>query len=213
VKKTILIAPYEGPFAAALAREALAGGWAVAVARTDQAGAPTADLPADLVVLPWNPSSYISASALVLAAKNAFGELDAAVLLFEPERPGLDLVGGKPGEIENGLHRAAIGPALLSRELLRSFETRRAGGLVLVDRATEAPGPAAGLAAGAFRGLGEGIFALASEAAWEAFGIQDKCENPADTARFALRLLEAKKGGKTGRWLRFTGKPGLFGIF
>lgn len=227
MKKTILIAPFEGPLAAALAREARAAGWSVAIARGEPARAEPArpaPLPpeaqqapeaSDLVALPWNPASYISASALALGARNALGELDAAILLSEAESLRVDLVGARPGEVDTALQRAVLGPALLSRELVRGFEARRGGSLLLMERETAArpSGPAAGLAAGAFHGLGEGLFDAAREAAWKAFGVIDKGESPDEAARFAIRLLDDDKGGKSGRWLRFTGKAGLFGIF
>ncbi len=239
MNKTILIAPFEGPLAAAIAQEARNSFWSVVIARP-QGARPDVDSPAqtrgedggggavqgnavtalgdggsDLVSLPWNPASYVSASALILGAKNAFGDVDAVVILSEAEGFHIDLVGGKPGEVEATLHRSVIGPALLVRELLRSFEARKAGSLVLVEREidTKSQGPAGGLVSGAFRGLGDGVFAAAKEAAWEAYGILDKGESPADSARFVLRLLEERKNGKSGRWLRFTGKGGLFGIF
>jgi hypothetical protein len=257
VKKTILIAPFEGPFAAALADEARAAGWAVLLARTDApaqakptgkpaAGKEAAPLlepaePRDFAALPWNPSSYISTSSLFLAGKNALGELDAIVLLAESGNARPDLIEGRPGELEAYLTRSAAGPAFLVRETVRSFEARRApgrdsgrdavrdGALVFVDREADSPaspagsaaaagsgpsaGPAAALAAGAFRGLAEGVFAMSREASWEAFGVIDRTGDDAELARFVLRLLEAKKSGKSGRWLRHTGKSGLFGKF
>jgi hypothetical protein len=252
VSKTILIAPFDGPLAAALAREARSAGWSVVIARPDrgqpQGGAANAPsrgkaaapapsqagtaAPADaypagdgqgegpaeghgLTALTWNPPSFVSTSALFLAARNAVGELDAAVLISGAGSLRSDLVGSKPGEVEGMVLREALGPALFAREALRSFEARKAGALVLHDSDAEpgSTGPAAGLASGAFRGLGEGIFAASKEAAWEAFGVLDKGGNPDETARFILRLLDEKRGGKSGRWLRFAGKPGLFGMF
>jgi hypothetical protein len=233
VKKTILIAPFAGPLAAAIAKEARSAGYAVAIALPQagtaqgaiaagqKAGAPESGQPetegaSDLASLAWNPASYISASALLLSARNALGgEIDAAVILSEAGSFRADLVGGKPGEVETVLDRVTVGPALLAREILRGFEARRQGTLVLVspDPAEPQRAPIDALAAGAFRGLGDGIFALSESAAYEAFGVLDRSETVPETARFVIRLIDAKKNGKSGRWLRFTGKPGLFGIF
>jgi hypothetical protein len=99
---------------------------------------------------------------------------------------------------------------------VRYFEARKSGSLLLF--AVEAPGetprgPAAALAAEAFRGLGEGLFAQGRAASWQAFGLQDASGLEAESARFAIRLLDEGKSGKSGRWLRFTGKPGIFGMF
>lgn len=246
MKKTILIAhsgeaptadaPYGGPLSSALVAEARAAGYAVALAlraepraaakppakagaakdgRTREAEPEAA--PADEVsVLAWNPSSFVSASALALAAKNALGELEAAVILSEPVAIRADLLGGGPGEVETAIAEATLGPALLSRELARRFEARKSGALLLlcVEPPDDAPlGPAAALAAGAFRGLGEGLFAASAEAPYDVYGVADRGGSPAETARFVLRLLSEGKSGKAGRWLRFGGKAGIFGVF
>ncbi len=162
----------------------------------------------------WNPSSYISASALLLAAENAAGALDAAVLFEGPQT--VDLLSSAPGAIEAEIEGSCLGPAFLARGLIKRFEEQKTGSILLFQ--TEAPadtpkGPAACLAASAFRGLGDGLFAQARGAGWQAFGIQDSSGSEAEAARFALRLLEEGKSGKAGRWLRFNGKSGIFGMF
>ncbi|MBL8968201.1 MAG: hypothetical protein JNG85_14435, partial [Spirochaetaceae bacterium] len=172
--------------------------------------------PSDSLVLSWNPASFVSASALLIAARNALGELDAAVILSEPGAMRADLLGGKPGEIEAAIQDATLGPALLVRELARRFEARKSGDILLLgaEPPEDAPlGPAAALAAGAFRGLGEGLFVAAERAPYEAYGVSDKGGDPAQAARFAIRLLDERKSGKSGRWLRFGGKAGIFGVF
>lgn len=223
MKKTILIAPFAGSLSRALAEEARASGWTVVLARAG-AQAPEAKSPAPerggeaagTTVLAWNPPSYISASALLLAARNAVGELDAAILLEGGASAAVDLLSSPPGAVETALAESCLGPALLSRELVRHFESRKAGSLLLYakEASAEAPqGPAAALSSAAFRGLGEGLFAQGRAASWQAFGVQDANGVEADGARFALRLLEEGKSGKSGRWLRFTGKAGIFGMF
>lgn len=225
MNKTILVAPYEGPLAAALVSEARAAGWTVAIAISGGASTGSSATAGEaalsgVAVFPLTPGSYVSSTTLFMSVRNALGDLDVAAVVSGAAAGGAagsatDLVGGKPGEVESAIQRGTLGPAMLAREALRCFGTRKAGRLVLLGAESEgeALGPAAALAAGAFRGLGDGIFAASREAPWEAFGILDKGENPAETARFVMRLLGEGKGGKSGRWLRFTGKPGLFGVF
>lgn len=227
VKKTILIAPSSpSALAAALADEARTAGWRVVLARTvpaqGEASQAASSGPAlahpedpDFLELPVNPSSYVSVAALLLSVRNAFGDPDAAVLVQDTSGLRLDLLGGSAGEVETSLHREALGPALLAREVLRGFSSRGRGSFLLACAEAEGGtlGPAASLVAAAFQGLGDGIFAAAKESPWEALGVLDKGSNPQETARFCVRLLGENKGGKAGRWLKFTGKPGLFGVF
>jgi len=185
----------------------------------------------DSLSIPWNPSSYISTGGLLLAARNALGEIHSAIIICDPgaERAAggrSDLFGGTPGGSQAYIEENCLGPALLIRELVRRFRARRSGRILLlyVDREAEAPlGPSQALIAGAFKGLGEGLFSAAKAeaaknastktASWSAFGVADSSGSPEATARFALKLMDDPKAGKAGRWLRFAGKSGIFGVF
>jgi hypothetical protein len=226
VKKTILIAPFDGPLAAAIASEASASGWSVALALAHGSPAGGAPGPAPAaeggeddraasVTIAYEPRSFVSASALVLSAENALGPLDAAILVFDPAVAKADFLGAKPGELAALVEERCSGPLFLARELVRRFEARRSGRLLLV--APESPrdaalGPAAAMADGAFEGLGSGLFAAASPAAlWSAYGLRDASGLADRLARYALELLEEPKPTKAGRWLRYSGKGGIFG--
>jgi hypothetical protein len=226
VNKTILIAPFDGPLAAALSTEAGQAGWSVALALARTAplseaeglaashsgaadeGAETA------VTLYYDPRSFVSASSLVLSAENAIGAIDAAILVFDPAAAKADFLSAKPGELSGLVEERCSGPLFLARELVRRFEARRSGRLLLL--APENPrdaalGPAAALADGAFGGLGAGLFAAAAAAAWSAYGLRDASGQSDRAARYALELLSETKPSKAGRWLRYSGKGGLFG--
>jgi hypothetical protein len=234
VSKTILIAPFDGPLAAALAAEAEGAGWsaALALARGGPSGVAEAgagsgaaeDGPArreeasgrraDAIAIAYEPRSFVSASALVLSAENALGPLDAAALVFDPAGARAEFLGAKPGELAALVEERCSGPLFLARELVRRFEARGSGRLILV--APESPrdaalGPAAAMAEKAFEGLGAGLFAAAASAVWSVYGIRDASGQADRLARFALELLAEPKPSKAGRWLRYSGKGGIFG--
>ena len=227
MKKTLLIAPFDGPIAAAVAAEACAAGWSVALALApgfspaapvsvegSEAMAKVAERRAASTSIAYDPRSYVSASSLVLSAINALGELDAAVIIFDPASAKADFLAAKPGEISALMEERCAGPLFLARELVRRFEARKAGSLLLV--APESPrdaalGPAAAMADGAFEGLGTGLFAAAAGQAWSAFGLRDASGQADRVARYAIELLGDAKAAKAGRWLRYTGKSGIFG--
>jgi hypothetical protein len=223
VSKTILIAPFDGPLAAAMASEASNDGWSVALALARRPGASAGGAPADAAAaggrpnsatLDYDPRSFVSASSLVLSAINALGELDVAVLVFDPAAAKADFLSGRPGELAGLVEERCAGPLFLARELVRRFEARRSGTLLLL--APESPrdaalGPAASMADGAFEGLGAGLFAAAAGSSWSAYGLRDASGQADRAARYALDLLGESKPGKAGRWLRYTGKSGIFG--
>jgi hypothetical protein len=226
VSKTILIAPFDGPLAAALASEAAAAGWSSALAlgrgsgdSVAGAGAAQAEeaaegRPADSIAIVYEPRSFVSASTLVLSAENALGSLDAAALVLDPADAKAEFLGAKPGELAALVEERCSGPLFLARELVRRFEARGSGRLLLV--APESPrdaalGPAAAMAEKAFEGLGMGLFAAAASASWSAYGIRDASGQADRFARFAMELMAEPKPTKAGRWLRYSGKGGIFG--
>ena len=223
MKKTILIAPFDGPLAAALASEASAAGWSVALALSRRAASPApgsdagneASGGANYVTVAYEPRSFVSASALVISAENGLGSLDAAILVLDPAEAKADFLAAKPGELAALVEERCSGPLYLARELVRRFEARGSGRILLL--APESPrdaalGPAAAMAAGAFEGLGEGLFAAAtSSSSWSAYGLRDASGQGDRLARYALELLGEAKPAKAGRWLRYSGKSGLFG--
>ncbi|HOX32433.1 MAG TPA: hypothetical protein PLB91_08880 [Spirochaetales bacterium] len=227
MNKTILIAPFDGPLASALAAEARGAGWSVALALPAGRGAAPvpggemeegpperAGAAAGTVALAYDPESFVSAAALVASAVNALGDIYAAVLVDAPAATGIDLASCKPGELGAFAAARCSGPLYLVRELARRFESRGGGRILLLapERPRDAsPGPAAAMAQGAFEGLGRGLFAAAAGAPWSAFGLVDASGQPDRAARRALSLLEDPKAPKAGAWLRYTGKGGLFG--
>jgi hypothetical protein len=228
VSKTILIAPFDGPLAAALASEAAKAGWSVAMALA-RSGAvpggsapvaedapPAAPAPAGpaSATLYYDPRSFVSASALAISAENAIGPLDALALVFDPAAARAGFLEAKPGELASLVEERCAGPLFLAREVVRRFEARRSGRIVLIapERPRDAAlGPAAAMADGAFEGLGAGLFAAAEGAAWCAFGVRDASGQSERAARYALDLLAGPKPSKAGRWARYSGKGGLFG--
>jgi len=242
VSKTILIAPFDGPIASAMAAEAEAAGWSAALAlvgggggeprsadeaegagdeasphggEAAQDGGAARGLPASSsVTVPYEPRSFVSASSLVLSAENALGPLAAAVLVFDPAGAKAELLGAKPGELAALVEERCSGPLFLAREIVRRFEARGGGTLLLVAPESPrdaAPGPAASMAEKAFEGLGSGLFAAAASSPWTAYGLRDASGQADRLARFAVELLASPKPSKAGRWLRFSGKAGLFG--
>lgn len=232
MKKTILIAPFDGPLASAVAAAARGSGWSTALATSPRAAAKGREAPAegrpepeggalpdqpsgvDTVALPYDPASYVSASALIAAARAALGDIDAAVIVSDRGAGGPDFAATKAGELGALVGANCAGPLYLARELARRFESRKAGKLLLL--ASEPPrdaalGPIAAMTEGAFEGLGRGLFSVAAGSSWAAFGLVDATGEPDRAARYAMALLEDPRASKAGRWLRFTGKSGIFG--
>jgi hypothetical protein len=134
--------------------------------------------------------------------------------VFDPAAAKADFMAAKPGELSLFVDERCSGPLFLARELARRFEARKSGRLLLL--APESPrdaaiGPVASMADGAFEGLGTGLFAASASSSWSAYGLRDASGQADRVARYALDLLSEPKPTKAGRWLRYSGKGGLFG--
>lgn len=234
MSKTILIAPYAGAHAAALVERANAEGWRTALAgarvtdgaarsqksasgiqKSAQDAERTPAHPSESAFIAYDPRSCASASALVLSAANALGgRIDAAVIMSDTISEKADFPAGKPADIAQLVDAHCAGPLYLARELVRRFEEQGFGRILLFSlespRDAEA-GPPAALVYGAFEGLGRGLFAASSGKTWNAYGLRDAGGQPDRAARFALELLEEGRPARAGRWIRFSGKSGLFG--
>ncbi len=215
----MIIAPAEGETAGAIASVAASAGWRVVpVALPPRRGETLAEDHARTDRLVWNPASFVSAGTLALTAAKTLGRVDTVVILSSPVDADRSLFGGSPGSIGAALEASVHGPAFLTREMLRLFDGQRSGKLLLVSVEPLPEGEGgrdafASLVSGAFRGLGEGIFERGKAAPWTAFGIVEKSGKPTTVAEFALKLLDDPKASKSGRWVPFNGKAGLFGMF
>ncbi|HUX40010.1 MAG TPA: hypothetical protein VMV83_02495 [Rectinemataceae bacterium] len=228
--KHMIIAPGEGASALAIAESARSSGWRVTLARSsglaERSANPKAGPAATQAssrgkdsILDWNPASYVSAGALAIKAFS-LEPVDVLVLVSEPEKGGPALFDGAPGSLAAGLEEATLGPIWLAREMIHRFEAGKSGRVLAVsvespDESQGVPGERAWAAyvSSAFRGFGEGLFDRAQGARWKAWGIADRSGKPEALAAFAIALLEEGKEAKSGRWLPFNGKSGLFGIF
>jgi hypothetical protein len=226
VHRTMIIAPFEGDFATKLAAAARAAGWRTALARTSVPGqeGPGEGLAEgdDPPRLAWNPASYVSAGALSLSAGSRFDDLETLVIVCDPSDSDRSLFESSPGGLGSSIEAAVAGPVFLAREFARLFGARKSGRILMVsvegaprheDGAAPGSGAFASLVSSAFRGLGEGLFDRARGASWSAWGIVEKSGKHEAAADFALRLLDEQKTTKSGRWLSFNGKAGIFGVF
>jgi len=169
------------------------------------------------LVLPWNPSSSVSARTLVVGAENRLGRIDEAVLVCSPSpirRRADELV---PAEIDQLVDDMVKGWFLVARELAVVFRTRKAGTLALVlaegglaGAKEAAPDLFGGAAAAAFRAFAQGLLASSFKEPYRVMGFS--CADPADDAGFADYVFKSLDDGRgAGKWSKY-GKGGLFGL-
>jgi hypothetical protein len=220
VKKAILTAPGEHPLAALLAEEALAKGMEalkVLFSPRAKAEAGGVDLAKKdgIAQANYSPGSFVSARTVFIEALTVFESLEAAIFIYSPSEAvrkalsGIDL-----DEIEEFADTSVKGEMLLVKEAAAYFAGRGRGSLVFVLPTANEEG--AGLfdyvSKSVFKGLAQAAFDGSTELV-PAFGFQCQAEADRAFARFVLKTIEESPRKTAGRWLKYSGKGGLFGIF
>lgn len=170
-------------------------------------------------LLPWNPSSPISARTVVVGAENRLGKIDEAVLVCAPpaiRRRADELV---PAEIDILIDDLMKGWFLVVRELAVVFRTRKAGTLSLVlsegglgGGKEDAPDLFGCAAAASFRAFAQGLLAASFKEPYRvlAFSTSEAGEDAA-FAEFVFKTMEEDSRRAAGKWHKY-GKGGLFGL-
>lgn len=221
----ILIVGNESPTFSAVADAAHARveSIAKAVAPSRLGGAPSSAAQTAVrnpdAVLPWNPSSAVSARALVVGAENRLKRIDEAVLVCAPpaiRRRADELV---PAEIDVLVDDLVKGWFLVARELAVVFRTRKAGTLALAlsegglgGGKEDAPDLFGCAVAAAFRAFAQGLLAASFREPYRvlAFSVAEAGVDAA-FADFAFKILDEANARDAGKWHKF-GKGGLFGL-
>lgn len=138
MERTILIAGQGGTLDAALAREAMARGHAVVLAR-DPHGEPGA-VAAGARAVRWNPPSPLSARAMLLECGDGPDALVVALERFG--RPG-EFSSSGPAEVDEAVDGSLRGLFHVCREAVARFSRRGGGRIVVALREAEGMGPVA----------------------------------------------------------------------
>ena len=165
----------------------------------------------------WNPSSPISARALVLAAENRLEHIDEAILVCAP--PGLR---GSPStlafsSVEMMINDHVKGWFFLVKELSAVFKNRGRGTLALVypdintstgkDEPADLLGPAA---LASFRSLTHGLLAAANNESYFTVGFSTTdAGNESAFASYIFKLIDDLPKRSNGKLFKF----GKFSFF
>lgn len=178
------------------------------------------------IMLDWNPSSPISARALVLAAENRLNYINEAVLVCSPPSVRSSASGLPLADIEIMANEYIKGWFFLVRELAAVFSGRKSGILALVypaienmstgmkDDSADVLGPSS---LAAFRALAHGLLAAAHNEPYITVGFSCAEVNAEEAfAAFIFKHLDEapaawKSGNKRSNGRLF--KYGKFNLF
>jgi NAD(P)-dependent dehydrogenase (short-subunit alcohol dehydrogenase family) len=171
------------------------------------------DVPEDAAgSTPWNRRSPLSARSVLLRAVNVLGTLDEAIIVYSSEdkfRPFHELTAA---EMEAKIDADVKGYLFIMKEVLAHFMRQRRGTLSLVfQRPSESLGsPLEASSAAAFRSIGDELFAAYQNEPIFLRGFESASDQPREFSQFVMTAAQEKPERSRGKWLRYTGKSGLF---
>ena len=214
----ILIAGNESPLFSAVAAEAATRvetfTTAIIPGRLAPDGAQIAKEPVEekIIILPWNPSSPISARTLVFAAENRMKQIHDAILICSPPVIHKNAEALMPEEIEILVNDHIKGWFLLVRELAIYFHRSGKGSLSLVENANtkrQSNGSQANLlepvAGASFRALAQGLLSSWQNEPYQVMGFSGGGTDAIEKfAAWLFKIVDNGSGKNSGRWHKYS---------
>ena len=165
----------------------------------------------NLHYMAWNLRSPLSARSIVMDAFNTLGSVDEALVVFSADTGKKEFHEMSFADMEKALDESIKSFFFLGKEIFSAFQRQKRGALsfALHDGGVEVLPPPQAAACAAFRAFASSLFAQYQN---EAFGLYGYYSSEAQTRAFArfLSTSEGRTEKAARRWLRFSGKPGLF---
>jgi len=179
---------------------------------TQESGQDRSAGPEGLLSTIWNRRSPLSARSVIIRAANELETIDEAIVVYQAHGGFQPLHELSAADIETGIDADIKGYLFLLREVLLHLNKQGSGILTLVfQHAPEQPGaPLEAGAAAVFRAIGNELFAAYHNEPILLRGFESTIDNPKEFAQFILTVGQDRPERTRGKWLKYTGKSGLF---
>ena len=208
----ILLAGTEGDLLSELTEEALAAGNRIAVTSQAEISKEPAGLKGkqSLSYIAWNFRSPLSARTVITEAQNALGSIDEVIMVFCADTGKKEFHEMSFADLEKIVDDNIKGFFFLAKEAFVFLQRQKKGILCFAhhDGGVEVLPPPQAAASAAFRAFVSSLFTQYQD---EDFGLHGYNSSVGETRGFARFLLTEMRTEKTSRrWVKFTGKQGLF---
>lgn len=185
----------------------------------------------DLYPVLWNRSTSLSARSLLLQAENICGTLQEAVVIFDTSWYSATFPDMSPELCSRAVDAMVASYTYLVTELLSRFKRKEGGTLVFVIKKSHVGEPGgfskpvsvlAGMAEGAFKGLGESIATMHGQDSALRIALVTADFGTADShfANWLFEVLDAPNSvvgrvdlKKGPQWFKMGAKTGKMGFF
>ena len=179
---------------------------------TQESGQDRSAGPEGLVSTIWNRRSPLSARSVIIRAANVLETIDEVIVVYQGHgefRPFHEL---SSADIETTIDADVKGYLFLLREVLLYLNKQGSGILTLVFQhpLEQLGAPLEAGAAALFRAIGDELFAAYNNEPIVLRGFESTIDSPKEFAQFVLTAGENRPERTRGKWLKYTGKSGLF---
>jgi NAD(P)-dependent dehydrogenase (short-subunit alcohol dehydrogenase family) len=215
MSRNVLIVGFPSPLTTDLIHEAATLRFrpAVTVITDETESNGSGDFEDDAVRISWTPSSPISARSVVIQTLAALDSLDEVIVCYSGSLDRLSVFHETPAvEFERAVDYRFKGYLHLLKEVITHFQRQRRGTLSLVVHAPikETLSPLDAAMEAAVTELGERLFEYYGNEPLVIRGFRSRLPDTREFIRFILTDEKAEKA--SGRWIKYTGKTGLFSL-
>ena len=165
----------------------------------------------NLLVIPWNRSSLVSAKIVCRETIRIFGSLEKAIIV-NPELSSVPPLEESATEtMDEMLNNYIHGTLYMIREILSSFKSERAGTLAFAetDKGLSPTGVLPSIISAGFHSTAEGLL-LSDLEGLKRCAFTSRLTEMEDYAQFIKGVLESENPKINGEWLQFSEKKNMF---
>ncbi len=215
MKRTVLVTGKNTALGSKLIEGFLSEGYQViaTVKSEKDAAAPGEISDKNLVMLPWNRRSPLSARNVVLGGLNAFGAIDEAAILYTPAGDSRQLHELPAPVIEEMIDSQIKSQFFMLKEVLLHFEKERKGVLSLImhTEGTDTLAPLDAMAMNSFEALANSVFTFYQNEPFIVNAFESGTTQAGAFAEHIRNTLKEQARTSGGKWYRYPEKSSFFG--
>ena len=216
MKKTILVTGKNTTLGNKLIDNFLNNGYRILAAVEPDDAAPTPDekIDKDIITIPWNTRSPLSARNLVLSCLNTYGNIDEAVIIYSPgveNRPVHELPAAL---IEEAIDVKIKSLFFILKEILSHFQLEKKGSLsfLLNYEGNDILPPLEAAASGGIKALINSLFPVYQNEPVKINGFESSSPKSDEFADFVIKILREKGNSSHGKWYKYSEKGKFFSM-
>ncbi len=164
----------------------------------------------NLLVVPWNKSSIISARTVIREGLRVFKEIDEAVLVYSDNKTNSQLNDLSTSEIDEAINSSINGTVYLTKELLKIFSASKSATLAfaVVNKLQTVNNPLEQGLSGFYKSFADSIIISDNKIYKCAF--TTSISEMDSYASFICRILQEKPQKADRQWLNYSERKNLF---